>query len=111
MMENRAYREEQYRTRREKDYEEALEREAELSASLKAQFEAQAALETQRWREAEAAHKQVQSGLYLFTSGLDYYFVFSVVISRARGEQKRKQGTFHTNGGRCRGARSHGNKP
>jgi len=60
MRENRAHREDQYRTRREKDYEEALEREAELSASLKAQFQAQAALETQRWREAEAAHQQAK---------------------------------------------------
>jgi hypothetical protein len=37
MRENRAYREEQYRSRREKDYEEALQREKELSDALKAQ--------------------------------------------------------------------------
>lgn len=55
MRENREFREEQYRLRREQDYADALAREAELAASMKAQFAQAAEREAARWKESERA--------------------------------------------------------
>eukprot|EP00854_Cymbomonas_tetramitiformis_P007823 gene7823-9291_t len=58
MCENRRFRESQYNTRREQDYHEALYREAELGQALKEHYKEAAALEEQRWKEAETKRQE-----------------------------------------------------
>lgn len=51
MRENRKFREEQYEVRRNKDYEEALAREAEFHSKLKESYESQVEMQLTQHRE------------------------------------------------------------